>query len=242
MATTRTQHADVERLRAALIDMTAAQGATVEQLAAPPGYAHLPLAIIDSVYSLRSPYSAARAAVSAYCAHANIEDRGTAGGANRQLVEHTVADFLSEISDLDGDELATCFGGARYKAPGTNVLKAEVCVAAGDALRVADVNTRRDLDDDTRFASARGNWKAVRGLGQQSWSYFTMLVGVDDWKVDTWVNRFVNNAIGRAVNATEARGLLDAAKSTLETQLGASLSMRALDHAIWRSASGRPPR
>jgi hypothetical protein len=47
-----------------------------------------------------------------------------------------------------------------------------------------------------------------------------MLAGVDDWKVNTWVNRFVNNAIGRAVSATEARGLLDAAKRTLETQLG----------------------
>lgn len=159
----RTQHADGDRLCAALTDMAAEQGTALEQLAAPPGYAHLPLAVIDSIYSLRSPYSAARAAVSAYCAHANIEDRGTAGSTNRQLVEHTVADFLAEVGGPDGDKLATCFGGGRYKAPGTNVLKAEVCVAAADALRVADVNTRRDLDDDTRFASAKGNWKAVRG-------------------------------------------------------------------------------
>jgi hypothetical protein len=42
------------------------------------GYAHLPLAIIDSVYSLRSRYKVAQNAVSAYCEHVGINDRGDA--------------------------------------------------------------------------------------------------------------------------------------------------------------------
>ena len=52
--------------------MASDQGTTIDQFAAPPGYAHLPLAIIDSVYSLRSRYKVAQNAVSAYCEHVGI--------------------------------------------------------------------------------------------------------------------------------------------------------------------------
>lgn len=141
--------------------------------------------------------------MSAYCTRANIADRGSADGARDDLVEHTIHDFLNSVSGSRGDELTTWFGAARYKAPRTNTLKAEVCVAAAEALHMANVNARRDLNDRTRLASAKGNWKSVRGLGQQSWSSFTMLVGVEDWKVDTWVKRFVDDAVGRTVSATD---------------------------------------
>ena len=134
------------------------------------------------------------------------------------------------------------FGGARNTAPGTTKLKADACVEAARGLRQADVNVRADLRDPNRVATAKAKWRAVKGLGQQSWSYFTMLAGVEDWKVDTWVKRFVDDAVGRTVAATEGRALLDAAIERLERDESVRLSKRAIDHAIWRSASGRPPR
>lgn len=109
-------------------------------------------------------------------------------------------------------------------------------------LREVGVNVRADLRDPVRLGEAKIKWKAVRGLGQQLWSYFTMLAGVEDWKVDTWVKRFVDEAVGRPVDAREGRALLGAAIERLEGDGGIKLSKRAIDHAIWRSASGRPPR
>jgi hypothetical protein len=54
-----------------------------------------------------------------------------------------------------------------------------------------------------------------------------MLLGVDDVKADTWVNRFVSDALGREVTAAESRQLVSAVAKSLK------VAEVRLDHAIW---------
>jgi hypothetical protein len=65
-----------------------------------------------------------------------------------------------------------------------------------------------------------------------------MLLGHEDVKVDTWILRFVANALGRPANDIEARRLVTGAAVELD------LSATDLDHRIWRHMSnrGRPSR
>ena len=75
--------------------------------------------------------------------------------------------------------------------------------------------------------STRLHTLAFTGSGPVTWSYFLMLLGRPDVKPDTWIVRFVEQALGRPVAPTEAQDLLrDAAR---EMEVPAS----TLDHSVW---------
>lgn len=59
-----------------------------------------------------------------------------------------------------------------------------------------------------------------------------MLLGHPGVKADTWIRRFVADAIGRGSEASEAGSLVKAAAAAL------GVDPTALDHAIWRHMSG----
>ena len=70
---------------------------------------------------------------------------------------------------------------------------------------------------------------SVRGCGSVTWTYFGMLLGASGEKADTWIVRFVGDAIGRSVTQTEAEALVSAAAAEL------SVPDSQLDHAIWQA-------
>lgn len=59
--------------------------------------------------------------------------------------------------------------------------------------------------------------------------YFLMLLGRPGITADTWIRRFVSEAVGRRVGDGEAERLLTEAAH--ERNVDATL----LDHAVWRS-------
>lgn len=62
-----------------------------------------------------------------------------------------------------------------------------------------------------------------------------MLVGEDGTKPDTMVCRFVGQAVGATVGPDRARSAVQGAAAALNVEVG------ALDRAIWRFQTGRPP-
>lgn len=229
-----------EAIERELNALSEALGVPLTELDPPPGYAHISLAVIDSVFSLRAPYAAARNAVLAYCAATGVSDAPLSHAQSADFAEDTLDDFIALAGERRGQELARAlFGGNSQVAPGTSVLKADTCLTAGVALKSCGVVSRSDLTDTDLRDAAKRAWMNVHGLGQQSWSYVTMLSGTDDWKVDTWVVRFVARATGQDIDASSARALLDSALRSLAGR-GIEVSKRAADHAVWRYESGRP--
>ncbi len=95
-----------------------------------------------------------------------------------------------------------------------------------------------DSTGDLRQAIATGQaeplervWRAVPGQGSGiSWRYLLMLTGLPQIKPDRMIRRFVADALQLAqVDPGTAAELLMAVADTTP-----GVSVRALDHAIWR--------
>lgn len=84
-------------------------------------------------------------------------------------------------------------------------------------------------------AEARKAYLSVRGCGPVTWSYFRMLLGHDDVKPDTWIQRFVQDKLPNVKTSGEASRLVH----SVATRLG--VDARELDHAIWRYRRQHPP-
>jgi hypothetical protein len=104
-------------------------------------------------------------------------------------------------------------------------LKAAAIVAAAHALVEAGVTRAADLDPGS--ALQRSAYCGVKGLGPVTWSYLLMLAGHPGVKADTWLNRYVAQAVGRATSPAKVEHLVTAAAATL------GLDPTDLDHAIW---------
>lgn len=73
----------------------------------------------------------------------------------------------------------------------------------------------------------RRSYTSVKGLGEITWSYFCMLLGHQDVKADTWIQRFVHESLGRPTDGKEAQSLVREAATLLH------VDARDLGHAIW---------
>lgn len=189
------------------------------------GYPSLALCLIDTVFSLRARYAAAKGAVDRY-----LEYRELDGARN---CTDGVSDLLEAIESInDGAELF----GNRQVAPGTTLPKHEVIGTAARKLRAAGIESRSDLqlrlDDENQSDHVRRSWLSVSGLGPASWHYLVMLSGRQDSKPDVWIKRFVRDAL----NNPNERITSDRVRTaTLEAARLLGISAVALDHNIWRA-------
>lgn len=171
-------------------------------------------ALLDAVLSIRSRYgkkptTGVRGAVGRYREH-----RGAS------------LDDLAALATIEPAELQTVL---RNRQKTGRVTKAEAIVNAATALNAVGVVHAADLDPMSELH--RFTYCSVRGLGSVTWRYFTMLLGTPGVKADTWIVRFVADALSRQVSSAEAEELVGAAADAL------GVNRTVLDHAIWRSMS-----
>jgi hypothetical protein len=176
------------------------------------------VALIDAVLSIRSRYgkrpdSGVRSSVRRY-----RDDRAT--GEN--------LDDLTVLAAYEPDKLAVVLKN-RQKTGG--VLKSQAIVNAAAALVAVGVRHASDLDPTSLVH--RSAYRSVKGLGPVTWTYFTMLLGQPGVKADTWIVRFVRDALGPTTSPAEAEQLVTAAATILD------VNPTHLDHAIWRHVSGQ---
>jgi len=196
----------------------------------PQGYRDsLALSAIDAVFSLRAHYSGV----------VNILDRYRAlrRSEGADPYQDSGRDLIAVIEKAGGPEAAAASIFNDAKAPGTKVLKAVALLNGVSALERVGVTTAGDLREGTPStqSAARTAWVAVHGLGITSWDYLEMNVGLQGVKADTMVRRFVTRASGarQTVSVDRARAAVKAAADLI------GVSHKRLDHAIWRTESGR---
>lgn len=89
------------------------------------------------------------------------------------------------------------------------------------------IGIAKPTDLEPNNPNHRNLYTGVKGLGPVTWEYFTMLLGHPGVKSDTWIGRFVAEAIGREVSAERAGELVKAAAKEL------GVDETALDYATW---------
>ncbi len=176
------------------------------------------LVLIDAVLSIRSRYGGPTTGVRRRV------------GLYREHRAPATPDDLSVLAALDPEQLA---GLLQTQQRTSGTLKAAAIVQA--ARRLAAVGVRHAADLDPAAASQRAAYCGVRGLGPVTWEYLLMLVGRPGVKADTWITRFVGDAVGRPVDSATAGRLVRQAAERLD------VSPTHLDHALWSHARRRRP-
>lgn len=205
----------------------------------PPGWPEWPggwpdqveAALLDAVLSIRARYGSentgVRAAVRRY----------------KEFVGDDRPNSLTRLAGFDPTGLGEVLknrqvtGGA---SKATAVVEAAKRLSAEGVERAADIpvaefGDRRTPEQQVRFERLKSAYRSVPGLGEVTFAYFTMLLGEPGVKADTWVGRFVAEAIGREVSSAYTEQLVKGAAGHY------GVDPRVLDHTIWvymRTRSG----
>lgn len=174
-------------------------------------------ALVDAVLSIRAQYGQ--------------EDNGVRGAVARWKA-HRGSDRPDDLTVLAATDVATLTGiVGRQKLSGGASKAAAIVEAAQNLLAVG---VRRAADLDARSVVHKDAYELVKGLGPVTWTYFHMLLGKPGVKPDTWILRFLREALGRPVGTDEARELV--AKAAVELRVDET----TLDHAIWSHRRSLP--
>lgn len=169
------------------------------------------LALIDAIYSVRARYGSRERKTGVFGAVTRWRDHRDGQANDLTVLAETPVEQLRDQTNngkING----------RYKA--------EIAVEAAKALSVAGIRTAADLP--TRLDAAKRAYLGVRGCGPVTFSYFCMLLGVDDVKADRWVVRFVQDRLPDVSDTGYVRALISEVARAMGTEA------RYLDHAIWR--------
>lgn len=182
----------------------------------PGGYQdQVEAALIDAVFSIRSKYGSENTGVRAVV------------GRYRDAIGDPKPDQLDRLASMTPEDLTRVLQNAQTVSGRP---KAEALQEAARNLVEAGVKRAADLDPSIHRAA----YTRVHGLGKVTWEYFCMLLGHQGVKADTWVTRWVAQALEvESVDAARAGNLVRAAAQ----QLGVGTT--ELDHAIWAHARSR---
>jgi hypothetical protein len=221
----------VEALRALL-----KQAREVGELITPRGYPHLGLAIVDSIFSLRSNYDSVVVPVlKRYCAEAKSlewDKRFEVDGP-----EHGAQALIDTLGDLTTEE--RCELLTWNVAPGTNTRKADLCAEVAHVLLSEGVGTHELLANAlAEHPGPERNVRKLKGVGPAAWKYLLNLSQVEKVKPDTMITGWVGCVLGRSAGQNESARLIESAALKLKRE-GEEASVRTIDHLVWRKQSGR---
>jgi len=195
------------------------------------GYAHLPMCVIDAIFSIGVGYGSVKAVVARYAAWADLAQFRLDAADDHQ---QTISEFCDLIEPLGPERFAEVVNNRCRTSTTNGILKADAVARFATVLRdhgiedFADVPTAiKDSDLDKALRSVKGQGSGI------STKYFFMLAGDDTTvKPDRMLVRFCTRALERKVTPTEAGTLVIAAAGAL-SEPAMTVTPRDLDHAIW---------
>jgi hypothetical protein len=210
-------------------------------------WTHLPLCVLDAVYSIGARYGGTTRTVHAYAELVGmphvLEPADQVAGGVFAAGEQPVSTLRDRVGRDGPDEFARQVGNRQRTSPRGGILKAEAArryatvLADHSVERLADVT--KLLTDLSRMEKVEADLAGVPGHGQHGirTSYLWMLAGDDQHvKPDRMVLGWLAGVLHRTPAVPEATELVNAAASEL------GVTPWRLDHAIWaaqRSRRGR---
>jgi hypothetical protein len=202
-------------------------------------YASLPLCVLDAVYSIGVRYEGVLNVVERYCTRFKLRrhrvDRTALPPIDQQ---ESVSAFCARFAEWTADQMADEVFQNRQRTSARNgILKAEAVFRFASALKDHGVEFLQDVRAKVEDEQLE---KAIRSIpGQKSGvslQYFWMLSGSDNFvKPDRMVRRFLEAALQRPVDTSEAQGLMSGASETLKPKYP-HITPRLLDYEVWQYA------
>lgn len=203
-------------------------------------YSSLVLCVIDAVYSISVRYSSVEKVVENFCDFAGIERyRKDKTRFPDETNQFRISEFLKLASNIEPLDFANdVFKNKQRTSTRSGILKAEAVVLFHQVLERHNIQTFQDLesmsDDDLRVLEAE-----VRNIKGQSsgisYSYFRMLAGDDsEIKPDRMIIRYLTTAMGYNVSIGEAKELIKELRNSIIKEYGLRVTLREIDHSIWR--------
>ena len=213
-----------------LVDYCASNLGDPDLWETPAGYPDsLALCIIDALYSTGSHYTSVINVIKKYKAQ-----HGTRDGARA---------LTSAISQAGGPRQWATTEVFNLKPAHTKQnapLKAEIIEQAAALMTMLGIDTVANLvacvADEPQNNPVHTGWKRLPSQSSGvTYNYLLILAGLPSVKPDRMVLRFLTEALG----ATAQIGLHKAVNLVNETAVQLNVDPRALDHIMWRAASGR---
>ena len=199
-------------------------------------YSCVGLCALDAVFSIQAKYySVVSPLVDRFCALTKIERKAPnphmMPGVDEQI---KVSNLVQRLEGYDGESLAKALNNRQRTSSKNGILKAEAFL---EYLKVfqkfkvetfQDVNRLSDESDDLKNAL-----KSIKGQNIAV-DYFFMLAGDEDGvKVDTWLRRFSEAAVGHSLTKEEIITLFRNAVAYYREHGYPDMTARHLDHIVW---------
>lgn len=206
-----------------------------ETWTAPEGYDGLAEATIDAIWSMGVRYQGVGNVLDRYRSWVQ-QTHGVSSQHRRASQLH------ADIESVRGPErfAQDVVANRQRTSTKSGILKAAAVFAATDLFASHGVDTAHDLAVNAANDDLKSGWLAIRGQRSGiSWRYVLMNVRVDDIKPDRMICRFVARALDVPAVPSEVAHEEVSATYALLHRGNPDLTLRGLDHAIWRFESGR---
>lgn len=201
--------------------------------------AHLSVALIDAMFSVRSKYdSHVVPVVKRYCRHFSLDrerPKESSVGIPPRSQQETLEGLIGHYDNYGNDCMREEIFRSSSKSPGTEIHKSDNILRAAKALLKIGINDLQDAASREPY-EIKCSLLPIRGVGLATVHMFLMYTGREDFvKGDVHVCYFVAECLGlppKKISPREAERIVRAAAGVLEVQ------PRFLDYAIWKFGSG----
>lgn len=197
-------------------------------------YGHLPLCVIDAVFSIGVRYASTHNVVMRYCDRQRI--RPSRGEQPSDKAEQPLSALLALYDRLGWERMADeVFENRQRTSTHNGILKAEAVLRFARVLAAHHIEWLADAHALIDDAALERDIRRIPGQRSgTSLCYFYMLVGSEEHiKPDRMMARFTETALGRALNEDEIVEGVRGAYRILKRD-HPEMRLRALDYAIWR--------
>jgi hypothetical protein len=233
---------DLKQAAAALEALVIGAGG-VNRVITPRGWPHLGIAILDAVFSLQTNYdSVVRPLLVRYCE--------AAPGLTWLMAnvppppEHDARRLLEVLESMTEENRFRVLN--RQIGPGTSKGGADGHPKGDMVVEVARKLVNRGVVSRTDFVAAAASdpglereIRKVEGLGFACWKYLLNLSGVEVSKPDTMVLRWLDATTGAKQTQRSGAALIENATELLRER-GLPVTIRQMDHLVWRKVTNRP--
>ena len=197
-------------------------------------YNSIVFCLIDAIFSIGVRYESTKNTVIRYCDSLEIDRVHKNGEAPND--KHTIDDYLNYIHIVANDDYGRekILDNRQKTSTRNGIYKAEAVYKAAALLKSLDIQTISDIRKYEHIDNLEMKFKQIKGQKSGiSFSYFLMLVGDDNYmKIDRWLLRFVEKAIGSKQNIDQTYNDLMAVCNILKKK-HPQLTPRSFDYAIW---------
>jgi hypothetical protein len=191
-------------------------------------YTHLPLCVIDAVFSIGVRYESVINTINRFCSYYNIDKHS-------KSIEYSTTHFLELIQKVTLDDLTKRVFCNRQRTSATNgILKSEAVILFLKLLQRYNIETRKDVDLLLINDQFETDVKKIPGQRSGiSYKYFLMLSGSDDLvKPDRMILRFLEGITNTRISLENCQIIIQEVVRKMNA-VGFNLTPKKLDNLIW---------